>query len=54
MNLRTTYLLILTLGIAVAAIAGNTGKIAGLVKDAQTGETLVGVNVVVEGTSMPR
>ena len=52
MNLRSTLLLILTLGIAVAAFAGNTGKIAGLVKDAQTGETLVGVNVVIEGTSM--
>lgn len=36
----------------MSAFAGNTGKIAGLVKDAQTGETLVGVNIVIEGTSM--
>ena len=52
MNLRTMLLLILILCLTVSAFAGNTGKISGLVKDAQTGETLIGVNVVVEGTSM--
>lgn len=31
--------------------AGTTGKIAGVVKDAQTREELVGANVVVEGTA---
>lgn len=30
--------------------AGNTGKIAGVIKDKQTGELLVGVNVKVSGT----
>lgn len=35
----------------VAGLAGNTGKIAGVVKDEKTGEELVGVNVVLEGTS---
>lgn len=32
--------------------AGTTGKIAGYVKDAQSGAPLPGVNVVVEGTTM--
>ncbi len=31
--------------------AGTTGKIAGVVKDAQTGEPLPGVNVIIEGTT---
>ena len=30
--------------------AGTTGKIQGVVRDAQTGETLPGANVVLEGT----
>ncbi|GAB5408041.1 MAG: hypothetical protein BalsKO_04060 [Balneolaceae bacterium] len=30
--------------------AQNTGKIVGTVVDAETGETLIGVNVVIEGT----
>jgi outer membrane receptor protein involved in Fe transport len=32
-------------------LAGNTGKIAGVVKDGQTGEPLVGANVIIEGTT---
>ncbi len=32
--------------------AGTTGKIAGITKDADTGEALPGVNVVIEGTTM--
>ena len=32
--------------------AGNTGKIAGIVLDAQTGEPLVGANVIVKGTRL--
>ncbi len=32
--------------------AGNTGKIAGQVTDKQTGEPLIGVNVVVKGTHL--
>ncbi|MGQ9561489.1 MAG: TonB-dependent receptor [Candidatus Oleimicrobiaceae bacterium] len=34
------------------ALAGTTGKIAGVVQDADTGEPLPGVNVIVEGTTM--
>ncbi len=32
--------------------AGTTGKIAGTVKDAETGEPLIGVNIIVEGTTL--
>jgi outer membrane receptor protein involved in Fe transport len=48
------YLLVLLLVTCLLGVAraGNTGKIAGVVKDAQTGETLAGVNVIIEGTSM--
>ena len=35
---------------AMPLFAGETGKISGVIRDAQTGEPLVGVNVVVEGT----
>ena len=37
---------------AAAGWAGTTGKIAGEVKDAQTGELLAGVNIQLEGTLM--
>lgn len=33
-------------------IAATTGKIAGVITDAKTGEALPGVNVVIEGTQM--
>lgn len=48
-----TVLLILTLVILPAAVmfAGN-GKITGVVKDASSGEPVVGANVVIEGTMM--
>ena len=38
--------------LASLAIAGTTGKVAGIVKDATTGEPLYGVNVVVRGTNL--
>lgn len=38
--------------LAEDSFAGTTGKIAGTVKDAQTGEPLIGVNVLIEGTTM--
>ena len=38
--------------VPLAAYGGNTGKIAGTIKDSQTGEPLIGVNVLVDGTSM--
>ena len=31
--------------------AGTTGKLAGTIKDAATGEPLIGANVMIEGTS---
>ncbi len=37
--------------LALPLIAGTTGKIAGAVKDSQTRAALMGVNVLVEGTS---
>jgi outer membrane receptor protein involved in Fe transport len=36
---------------AATAIAGTTGKVSGKVVDAKTGEALIGVNVLVVGTS---
>ena len=33
-------------------IAGETGKIAGVVEDKQSGEPLLGVNVIIKGTTM--
>ncbi len=43
---------ILTALVTRSALAGVTGKIAGTVKDADTGDPLPGVNVVIEGTVM--
>jgi outer membrane receptor protein involved in Fe transport len=37
--------------LAATAISGTTGKVSGKVTDAKTGEALVGVNVLVVGTS---
>lgn len=42
---------ILLLIFSVQIFAGVTGKIAGKVTDAQTGEELIGINVLVEGTT---
>jgi outer membrane receptor for ferrienterochelin and colicin len=44
-------LLILTLGKSIL-YAGTTGKIAGVVTDAETGDALPGVNIVISGTAM--
>jgi outer membrane receptor protein involved in Fe transport len=47
------YSLLIALVVSsAAAIAGNTGKIAGEIKDQQTGEALVGASIRLEGTSM--
>lgn len=45
-------LLLLTAFCQITASAGPTGKIAGLIKDKATGDPLIGVNIVVEGTTM--
>ncbi len=47
-NTLTIILLILLL--PVLMMAGTTGKIAGTVKDADTGEPLIGANVALQGT----
>src|SRR5260370_28123972 len=44
--------MLLVVMLAPAVLAGTTGKIVGHVKDAQTKESLVGVNVLVQGTSL--
>jgi len=43
---------ILLIGACANALAGNTGKIAGEVKDSQTGEAVVGASIQLQGTSM--
>lgn len=45
-------LLAFTLLICSTLFAGTTGKIAGVVKDAESGVPLPGVNVVIKGTTM--
>ncbi|HQJ47201.1 MAG TPA: carboxypeptidase-like regulatory domain-containing protein, partial [Ignavibacteriaceae bacterium] len=52
-NLLSYFLkfLIVLLISSVQSFAGVTGKIAGKVTDAQTGEELIGINVLVEGTT---
>ncbi|MCU0412088.1 MAG: TonB-dependent receptor, partial [Bacteroidetes bacterium] len=47
MRILTTILAVALLG--SIAFAGNTGKIAGTIKDKKTGEPLIGVNVKIEG-----
>jgi outer membrane receptor protein involved in Fe transport len=47
--MRKILLLILLLPICI--YSGTTGKLAGTIKDAQTGEPLVGANVIIEGTN---
>lgn len=44
-------LLSIILSLCSTAIAGTTGKIVGQVTDAKTGEPLVGVNIILVGTS---
>ncbi len=46
------YALTIILLYNLSLFAGTTGKIAGVVKDSETGEPLVGANVVIEGTTM--
>ena len=48
---RSLLLLLLLLGLNSLVFAGVTGKIEGFITDSQTGQALVGVNVVIQGTS---
>ena len=50
-SLSTAWLLLL-LALPAVALAQGTGTLAGRVVDAQTGETLIGANVRIEGTSL--
>jgi hypothetical protein len=49
---RLCFLFVLSLCLASQAFAGTTGKVAGTVIDAKSGESLPGANVVVEGTRL--
>jgi outer membrane receptor for ferrienterochelin and colicin len=46
------YLVILFFIVPTFIFAGTTGKIAGIVRDATTGDPLPGCNVIIEGTTM--
>ncbi len=50
--MRKFLLLSILVGLVSSQIRAQTGKIAGTVKDAATGEALIGCNVVIEGTTM--
>jgi len=52
MNPRLLLLSVLLMLAGALARAGNSGKIAGDVKDAQSGEAIVGASVQLQGTSM--
>ena len=51
MNRLPILLLLLSL-LTISTFASTTGKIRGAVVDAQTGEPLIGVNVIVKGTTL--
>jgi outer membrane receptor protein involved in Fe transport len=48
---RLLIILFPSLILTITLIAGTTGKLAGYVKDAATGDALIGVNVILEGTN---
>ena len=50
--LRKSVFVLLMLVSPLAVLAQSTGKLAGVVTDAETGEPLPGVNVVLEGTTL--
>ena len=49
---RYLIIIILSVTIQTGLIAGTTGKIVGRVTDVETGEPLIGLNVIVENTSL--
>ncbi len=49
---QTSLAIVLLFALSASALAGTTGKIAGKVVDAQTKEPLIGVNVIVVGSTM--
>ena len=52
MSSRLLCVALCLLAFALPLSAGETGKIAGRVQDAQTGDPLIGVSVMIEGTAM--
>ena len=52
MKFARVLLIAIVLGVSGSLFAGTTGKIAGRVTDAETGQPLPGVSVTIEGTSM--
>ncbi|MBN1559319.1 carboxypeptidase-like regulatory domain-containing protein, partial [candidate division KSB1 bacterium] len=53
MNKRIFIFLLMLTGVGVQSLhAGTTGKIAGVVRDAETREPLPGANVTIEGTTL--
>lgn len=52
MKARLCVTALLMLAAALETLAGTTGKIAGKIRDAESGEPLVGVSVLIDGTTM--
>jgi hypothetical protein len=52
MTRKLMVMLLIAAMVPLAVFAGTTGKIAGTVTDKQSGEPLVGVNVVIVGTTL--
>ncbi|MEA3431554.1 MAG: TonB-dependent receptor [candidate division WOR-3 bacterium] len=50
--MKRVFLLTILLVFPAVVFAGVTGKITGIVTDAETGEALPGANVIIEGTTM--
>jgi outer membrane receptor protein involved in Fe transport len=50
--MKSLYTLVILICFCSFSIAGTTGKISGQITDSETGETLPGVNVFLEGTSL--
>ena len=43
------YIILLILALAGQSLAGTTGKLAGYIKDRDTGEPVIGANIIIEG-----
>lgn len=46
------FIIILFVIVNIISLAGTKGKIAGIIKDASTGEPLIGANVIIVGTNL--
>ncbi|MCK4296191.1 MAG: carboxypeptidase-like regulatory domain-containing protein, partial [Candidatus Marinimicrobia bacterium] len=51
-NRKILLILIFFLSLSIQLFAGNTGKIAGIITDKQSGETLIGANIILVGTNL--